>query len=280
MFQNIREKTGISLIALIVTIVILIILAGVLINISLGNNRLFNKAKTAKEMYTNAQEYEQTQIAKTSNEIDSYVDGNRNLTQTQLIPYISKVYTTTSTSVDYTYTITENSTYLVGIMEGHRSNIPEITTTGHTIFNELIRKNNDTRKCKIAIISGKSGDSITLNGANGEGTQYYAKNLTAFIYRLENINVQNIHSSEIANDATATLNYTAEKDREKVMFVAIANTLNRDVSISYSQTGKFSGAMLHDNYIYVDYAVLDKDETVNVSAYGYNWGGGTAIIIK
>ena len=60
---------AITLIALVITIVVLIILAGVLINISLGNNGLFNKAKTAKEMYTNAQEYEETEI---TNNIDSY----------------------------------------------------------------------------------------------------------------------------------------------------------------------------------------------------------------
>ena len=73
-----EKERAITLIALVITIVILIILAGVLINISLGNNGLFNKAKTAKEMYTNAQEYEEAQIAKYSNEIDSYVGGNRN----------------------------------------------------------------------------------------------------------------------------------------------------------------------------------------------------------
>ena len=36
-----RQTAGITLIALVITIVVLIILAGVLINISLGNNGLF-----------------------------------------------------------------------------------------------------------------------------------------------------------------------------------------------------------------------------------------------
>ena len=67
-----KSDRAITLIALIVTIVILIILAGVLINISLGNNGLFNKAKTAKEMYTNAQDYEEKEIEKVTNSIDSY----------------------------------------------------------------------------------------------------------------------------------------------------------------------------------------------------------------
>ena len=73
----IKEKKGITLIALVITIVILIILAGVLINISLGNNGLFNKAKTAKEMYTNAQAQEETEIAKMTNQIDGYATFTR-----------------------------------------------------------------------------------------------------------------------------------------------------------------------------------------------------------
>lgn len=67
-----KENKAITLVALVITIVVLIILAGVLINISLGNNGLFNKAKTAKEMYTNAQNYEDTEIEKITNSIDSY----------------------------------------------------------------------------------------------------------------------------------------------------------------------------------------------------------------
>lgn len=70
--KRIKKIAGITLIALVITIVVLIILAGVLINISLGNNGLFNKAKTAKEMYTNAQDYEEKEIEKVTNGIDSY----------------------------------------------------------------------------------------------------------------------------------------------------------------------------------------------------------------
>ena len=72
-----KEHKAITLIALVVTIVVLIILAGVLVSITLGNNSLFNKAKLGKELYANAQDYEDTQIAKTANEIDSYVGSVR-----------------------------------------------------------------------------------------------------------------------------------------------------------------------------------------------------------
>ena len=63
---------GITLISLIVTIIVLLILAGVTINLAVNNQGIFNKAKTAKEMYTNAQNYEETEIEKITNSIDSY----------------------------------------------------------------------------------------------------------------------------------------------------------------------------------------------------------------
>ena len=52
---------------------------------TLGNNGLFNKAKEGKEKYANAQDYEETEIAKITNNIDNFVDGNRgNFTETVL----------------------------------------------------------------------------------------------------------------------------------------------------------------------------------------------------
>ena len=48
--QELQEK-GITLIALVVTIIILLILAGVTLNIALSDNGLFGKAKKAVEKY-------------------------------------------------------------------------------------------------------------------------------------------------------------------------------------------------------------------------------------
>ena len=75
--EKVKDMKAITLIALVITIVVLIILAAVAINLSLGDNGIFNRAKTAKEQYQNTTQYEETEIAKASNEIDSYVDGNR-----------------------------------------------------------------------------------------------------------------------------------------------------------------------------------------------------------
>ena len=51
---NKNSTKAITLISLVITIILLIILAGVGINLALGENGLFNKAKYAKEKYLNA----------------------------------------------------------------------------------------------------------------------------------------------------------------------------------------------------------------------------------
>ena len=52
---RIQENNAITLIALVITIVILIILAGVAVNLSLGENGIFNRAKIAREQYKMAE---------------------------------------------------------------------------------------------------------------------------------------------------------------------------------------------------------------------------------
>ncbi len=46
--KTFKKNKGITLIALVITIVVLIILAGVLINITLGENGIFNRAKDGR----------------------------------------------------------------------------------------------------------------------------------------------------------------------------------------------------------------------------------------
>lgn len=70
------NNKGITLISLVITIIILLILAGISIA-QLTGNGLFEKAKTAKEEYKNAQEYEEIEIARTTNQINGYIDGDR-----------------------------------------------------------------------------------------------------------------------------------------------------------------------------------------------------------
>lgn len=70
--KNLKESKAITLIALIITIIVLLILAGVVINMTLGNDGIISKAQGVVDAYKNAQEKEEIEIAKVENEINNY----------------------------------------------------------------------------------------------------------------------------------------------------------------------------------------------------------------
>lgn len=67
--ERIKFAQGITLITLVITIILLIILAGVVINISLGENGIFKRAKEGKKIYINAQKAEGENINKISDQL-------------------------------------------------------------------------------------------------------------------------------------------------------------------------------------------------------------------
>ncbi len=68
-----KQERGITLIALVVTIVVLLILAGVSISLVLNNNGVISKAKDAKNQYAEAQINDEKQLNEVSDWIDTKV---------------------------------------------------------------------------------------------------------------------------------------------------------------------------------------------------------------
>ena len=69
------QERGITLIALVVTIIILLILAGVTLNIALSDNGLFGKAKKAADDYKEAQSEEEDEIRQIATQMYSEYVG-------------------------------------------------------------------------------------------------------------------------------------------------------------------------------------------------------------
>ena len=72
--KNYSNQTGITLIALVVTIVVLLILAGVSINALFGDNGIIEKAKDAQNRMNNAQESDLNAL----NDLDKWIDNQVN----------------------------------------------------------------------------------------------------------------------------------------------------------------------------------------------------------
>ena len=68
-----KNSRGITLIALVVTIIVLLILAGTTYTLVIGNEGIFDKAKNATDKYENSAVNEQKDLNSMANLIDQYI---------------------------------------------------------------------------------------------------------------------------------------------------------------------------------------------------------------
>ncbi len=76
--KSIKEKSGITLITLAVTIVVILILAGVTIDVTLGENGILNKSKEAANRMNNLVKEDETELNELLNELNATMDLNWN----------------------------------------------------------------------------------------------------------------------------------------------------------------------------------------------------------
>ena len=68
-----KKQNGITLIALVITIIILLILAGITIA-SLKNSGMFGKSRNAVNSYKNSENEEQVRLNEYENTMNEYID--------------------------------------------------------------------------------------------------------------------------------------------------------------------------------------------------------------
>ena len=73
---NKQKKNGITLIALVITIIILLILAGITINLVIGNNGILNRAKEAGGLYQNAANNEIADLEALEEEMEEIINNS------------------------------------------------------------------------------------------------------------------------------------------------------------------------------------------------------------
>ena len=76
-YQKVKENNGITLVALVITIVILMIIAGVGLNIAVGENGIFTKAKQAANTYLYSAKSEQAELDKVFAELEGLTGADK-----------------------------------------------------------------------------------------------------------------------------------------------------------------------------------------------------------
>ena len=120
-----RRNSGITLIALVVTIVVLIILATVSINTVLGDNGIIKKAQEAKEAYSKSVKAEDTAMQELLNEMAKYNDVKEEASKEEGI---------TATVDGKTVTITKDNvaTYLGRVVSNYKPTGTTVAVGGTT----------------------------------------------------------------------------------------------------------------------------------------------------
>ena len=98
--KSLRSSNGITLIALVITIIVLLILAGISISMLSGDNSILQKATTAKTETEKAQIRERIQVAYHS----ALISGQGKITEDLLITELTNEFG----ERDTTYTLTDN----------------------------------------------------------------------------------------------------------------------------------------------------------------------------
>ncbi len=70
-----KKESGITLVALVVTIIVLLILAGVAISLTIGNNGIFTRAQNATEKWDEATKNEQKEMDKFNQTYDQVLQN-------------------------------------------------------------------------------------------------------------------------------------------------------------------------------------------------------------
>ena len=162
MFKRYKSTKGITLVALVITIVILLILSGISIS-ALTNTGLFGKAKEAKMASENAQKQESEKLDEYEKEMDQYGDNtlisNFNSGKIKVGDYIKyEPDKITDTDEDYKTLISNLQKY-----SGSTANTTESIKQENLNWRIL-----DAKDGKIRLISDEATTSeINLSGYNG-----------------------------------------------------------------------------------------------------------------
>jgi Tfp pilus assembly protein PilE len=119
--KMLKDKRGITLIALVITIIVLLILAGITINLTIGEDGIITKAKEAGDKYAQSAENEQSDLADFLNQTENIINstiGSNNSTNEAGNKVADLTKTTTTNGVETTVTIGQK------ISDGTGSTVP------------------------------------------------------------------------------------------------------------------------------------------------------------
>lgn len=171
MKEKIKETKGITLIALVVTILVLIILTSIAVGTIGGENGLLTKAKEVEQNEALAQEEGQARINELNSQNVLYGGGATSSTDTTA-PIINSTSVSNATTTSFTMNlniteqesqITNISYMIVGIDSNYKSDLINPTSRSYT-FTGLTEDTNYSVKIKVTNSKGLYTEQTVIGG--------------------------------------------------------------------------------------------------------------------
>ena len=232
MKQKFKNEKGITLVALVITIIVLLILAGVTLSMVMGDSGIFGKANSAKEKTQLSNAEETIKLAVLENQVKS-VSGDVALTNDQLKEEIAKKlteqgYTVSGSTVTYygdkkidieNYLEKESKTYTA-------YNVGDQVTVGGENF--YVIKASSASEEKVTLLAEKNIDTKTMVQSDSANTiafssTNYWKNIEGITYPYNLNGVETSVSTDVINIAKAY--GTAKGGEGRLMTYEEANEL-------------------------------------------------------
>ncbi len=259
------KNRGITLVSLVITIIILIILAGLSLNLVLGENGLFHRAVSAQEMQKVAQIKEKLSLEIAAAETDAII-RNEKLEQKQLEDIIQKYGTLQE---DKDTIITKDGNYKISLKEiwyGTLSNSGSYTDKVEQV--QVLEQ-------EIADLQKKYDDLKRLNDGNGailESLQTQIETLKTEKEDLEkqktNLETQLADAQTANSNLTTTLQQEQEKSQQlEQQITDLSNKKLKKVQLTAS-SGNTYNVTSYENY--QDFTLDNFSYTARGSAWLWN----------
>ena len=192
MSKKLKTRKGITLVSLVITIIILLILAGITINLTIGEDGIIRRAQAAGKNYIDAAENEKLQLGQFTNEMDNIISGSTN-----------------NGRVQYNSEFRKNVVKAINEAGVETSETDADETIVKNIGKILKEKTKNATATADNISEGKTawvnGELITGNGADNEAYKAFAGRLYCF---------EKYEGSDISIGAKKTVTVTASALRE------------------------------------------------------------------
>ena len=294
MKQKLKNEKGITLVALVITIIVLLILAGVTLSMVMGDSGIFGKANNAKEQTQLSNAEEIIKLAVLENKVKS-VSGDANaLTNEELKTEIGKKlteqgYTVNGGTVTYygdktidieNYLDKEKTTTYTAYNVGD-----QVTVGGEKLY--VIKKSSASEE-KVTLLAEKNIDTTTLNQSDSAGTvafssTNYWKSIEGITYPYNLNGVETSVSTDVINIAKAY--GTAKGGEGRLMIVeevvALGGSMDENSTEScpsWINTANFWLGSARDTYLV--WYVVGEDSRLFRRGFDFDSDSGVRPVIE